>query len=95
MDKYRNEYQKALEQLEVDAGFLQNLKEAKIAGIGAFIFAMWAMINALLLGYGQTMDTLSYTMGVPTWFFNSTLVTGVVILIFQIWLSLFVIRDNK
>lgn len=93
MDLYRKEYQKVLEELKVDSRYQQNLKEVKIAGAGLLIITLWSIFNAIFRGYGQTAETLTFTMGFPTWFFYSTVITFIAAFIFQIWLALAVIKE--
>ena len=77
--------------------FLNSRREA-IVIFGAWFVAMcWSVPYCYINGYGHQVDpeTLSTTMGIPSWLFGGILLPWIAADVFTTWICFFFMKDDE
>ena len=78
-----------------DSDLKQTLKEVKYLLLAWLFFASWVLIYCGFEAYGQDHEDVKITFGMPSWVFWGIAVPWICSIIYTIYFSLFVMRDNE
>ena len=73
----------------------QTLKEVKYLLLAWLFFASWVLIYCGFEAYGQDHEDVKITFGMPSWVFWGIAVPWICSIIYTIYFSLFVMKDNE
>ena len=73
----------------------QTLKEVKYLLLAWLFFASWVLIYCGFEAYGQDHEEVKITFGMPSWVFWGIAVPWICSIIYTIYFSLFVMKDNE
>ena len=77
-----------------DSDLKQTLKEVKYLLLAWLFFASWVLIYCGFEAYGQDHEDVKITFGMPSWVFWGIAVPWICSIVFTIYFSLFVMKDN-
>ena len=77
-----------------DSDLKQTLKEVKYLLLAWLFFASWVLIYCGFEAYGQDHEDVKITFGMPSWVFWGIAVPWICSIIYTIYFSLFVMKDN-
>ena len=77
--------------------FLNSRREAIVIFGSWFVALCWAVPYCYINGYGHLVDpeTMSTTMGIPTWLFGGILLPWIIADLFTTWVCFFFMKDDK
>ena len=78
-----------------DSDLKQTLKEVKYLLLAWLFFASWVLIYCGFEAYGQDHEDVKITFGMPSWVFWGIDVPWICSIIYTIYFSLFVMKDNE
>ena len=78
-----------------DSDLKQTLKEVKYLLLAWLFFASWVLIYCGFEAYGQDHEDVKITFGMPSWVFWGIALTWICSIIYTIYFSLFVMKDNE
>ena len=78
-----------------DGDLKQTLKEVKHLLLAWLFFASWVLIYCGFEAYGQDHEDVKITFGMPSWVFWGIAVPWICSIIYTIYFSLFVMKDNE
>ena len=78
-----------------DSDLKQTLKEVKYLLLAWLFFASWVLIYCGFEAYGQDHEDVKITFGMPSWVFWGIAVPWICSIIYTIYFSLSVMKDNE
>lgn len=78
-----------------DSDLKQTLKEVKYLLLAWLFFASWVLIYCGFEAYGQDHEDVKITFGMPSWVFWGIALPWICSIIYTIYFSLFVMKDNE
>ena len=78
-----------------DSDLKKTLKEVKYLLLAWLFFASWVLIYCGFEAYGQDHEDVKITFGMPSWVFWGIAVPWICSIIYTIYFSLFVMKDNE
>ena len=80
--------------MNMDKDLKQTKKEVKILVLAWFFFASWVLIYCGFKAYSQDQEYVKIVFGMPSWVFWGIAVPWICSIVFTIYFSLFVMKDN-
>ena len=77
-----------------DGDLKQTLKEVKHLLLAWLFFSSWVLIYCGFEAYSQDHEDVKITLGMPSWVFWGIAVPWICSIVFTIYFSLFVMKDN-
>ena len=78
-----------------DSDLKQTLKEVKYLLLAWLFFASWVLIYCGFEAYVQDHEDVKITFGMPSWVFWGIALPWICSIIYTIYFSLFVMKDNE